>query len=153
LHFIVNLFTFGTSFNKIDSAWLRISILLFELTLIHQILILISMNAIQSSIHKMNLALRFFVWANRANEAILGKLPNNDYKAWRIVDLLIDLVQQIAKVTITDTTAPIPITSIHFILNGCFNEPIVNQTAEKRKVQGKNYGSGHQYSSSFKIGY
>jgi hypothetical protein len=76
LHFIVNLFTFESSFNKIDSTWLRISILLFELTLIHQILILISMNATLPATYKMNLELRFFVLINTAYQGILDR----DYK-------------------------------------------------------------------------
>jgi len=75
------------------------------------------------------------------------------YKTTRKVDVPVDVVQLVAKITDAERGAGVPNATVAFTLNDSTAEPIVKQTAEKGGFQIKTIASGIYTVKIQKIGY
>jgi len=75
------------------------------------------------------------------------------YKTTRKVDVPVDVVQLVAKITDAERGAGVPNATVTFTLNDSTAEPIVKQTAEKGGFQIKTIASGIYTVKIQKIGY
>ena len=75
------------------------------------------------------------------------------YKTTRKIDVPIDVVQLVAKITDAERGAGVPNATVTFTLNDSTAEPIVKQTAEKGGFQIKTIASGIYTVKIQKIGY
>lgn len=76
-----------------------------------------------------------------------------DYKALRKVEVPVDVMQLVARVTDAETGAGVPNATVTLALNGSNNDPIVKQTADKGGFQIKTLPNGIYTVTVVKIGY